>query len=454
MKILSFLSNDFNVMLQKSGVEVKCIGETGIIETIYHSEEIKDELKINEFINTLDDIEAGYDAVVFDFLSILNNHYLIRNKVLNEETIDRFFSSEQDNIFKKKIDTEVMEIFKESFKVITNKLLKYYHSNQIIIVKTMIDKENEEDERKERLLSKIYEEVDKIIPGCKYLDLSKEEIDENDKFNLVESIQQILDSTEIFKREQVHRSIKNIRYVFQKSAVINNKKLIVIFSSFSTGAPKYNYMTFLKAIDCNKLFILDDYGEKGCYYMGLDGDLEVETSVMSLISSIMASNNIQFRDVISIGSSKGGSAALYYGFKYGFGNVIAGAPQYKIGTYLLDLSIKKYAEDIFGNSSISSRIKYDNMIRLILTNDNHTKAVILTGDGDNQYKKVLKELEYENDDGNYGICFDKCDIQNHSDIAKVFPDYLIKSLNEILGGMGKYSSTPIFKIIKRLRRGE
>ena len=67
--------------------------------------------------------------------------------------------------------------------------------------------------------------------------------------------------------------------------------------------------------------------------------LDIETSVVSLISNIMHENNILFKNVISVGSSKGGTAALYYGMKYNYGNIIVGAPQYKIGTYLSDLSI-------------------------------------------------------------------------------------------------------------------
>ena len=144
----------------------------------------------------------------------------------------------------------------------------------------------------------------------------------------------------------------------------------------------------------------------------------------------MRENNILFKDVISVGTSKGGSAALYYGMKYNYGNVIIGAPQYKIGTYLSDLSIKTYGKDIFGEINIANRIKYDNLIRLV--SNNKTKVSILTSEGDNQYKRVLKEYSNVAEELGLSVKFDMCTIKEHNEIAKVFPEYLLNKLEQIL----------------------
>ena len=166
---------------------------------------------------------------------------------------------------------------------------------------------------------------------------------------------------------------------------------------------------------------------------------------MSLISKVVAENNINFKNIISIGSSKGGTAALYYGMKYNFGNIIVGAPQYKIGTYLSDLSIKTYADEIFGDRSIANRIKYDNLIRLIC--NNKSKIYLLTSDGDNQYDRVLKSFEYVSEELKLDLTIDKCEISHHNDIAKEFPKYLENILSKLLKD-NKYKRLIVKKIIK------
>ena len=233
-----------------------------------------------------------------------------------------------------------------------------------------------------------------------------------------------------FHGEKIFSSIHPIKYYFEKAKLNNKNKLMIIFSAFSTDEAKYNYISTLKTCDCNKLFILDDFGSKGTYYLGLKGDFNIETSVMALISYIMSKNKILFSNVISIGSSKGGSAAIYYGLKYNFGNIIAGAPQYKIGTYLSDLSISDYALEIFGEISDCNRIKYNNLIRL--SANTCTNIYLLTSDGDNQYKKVLKEFEFVSRELNIKLNIDKCEINNHGEISREFPKFLYDKLDLVL----------------------
>lgn len=49
--------------------------------------------------------------------------------------------------------------------------------------------------------------------------------------------------------------------------------------------------------------------------------------------SIVAKYQVKLNNVITVGSSKGGYAALYYALKYGFGHAIAGGPQVKLGDF-------------------------------------------------------------------------------------------------------------------------
>lgn len=87
---------------------------------------------------------------------------------------------------------------------------------------------------------------------------------------------------------------------------IKSDKLIIGFSAFSLKEPTYNYVNTLKDIPVNRLYILDDYGEKGSYYLGNINSTFVQDAVVNLIEHVMTENNIKRQDVTCIGSSKGG----------------------------------------------------------------------------------------------------------------------------------------------------
>ncbi|NEC29011.1 DUF2974 domain-containing protein, partial [Streptomyces sp. SID8111] len=57
-------------------------------------------------------------------------------------------------------------------------------------------------------------------------------------------------------------------------------------------------------------------------------------SVITLITNVTKALGLTPGDVTLWGSSKGGSAALYYGLKYGFRNIVASVPQLRIGSFV------------------------------------------------------------------------------------------------------------------------
>ncbi|WP_214832138.1 hypothetical protein [Exiguobacterium sp. s152] len=115
-----------------------------------------------------------------------------------------------------------------------------------------------------------------------------------------------------------------------------SKDLIVVFSAM--GRPhqyNFNYMKSFKDHPANQLFILDDFGEKGSYYLGKDLSFRNETSVISLIMNILHRIHATPKHVTTFGSSKGGYVALYYALKYGFGEVVSLAPSINLGDFLI-----------------------------------------------------------------------------------------------------------------------
>lgn len=111
------------------------------------------------------------------------------------------------------------------------------------------------------------------------------------------------------------------------------------------------------------------------YYLGVNKDLSVEASVISLIMFIARQNNISFDHIISCGSSKGGFAALYFGLKYGFGFIIAGAPQYLLGQFLIKRDLHSIAITLAGGIGDGDR-RYLNSILTSVVQETKTTPKI------------------------------------------------------------------------------
>jgi hypothetical protein len=193
--------------------------------------------------------------------------------------------------------------------------------------------------------------------------------------------------------EDIYGSNVPIKYVFEDGKK-NKDQLIIVFSDFSSDESKerfnYDYIDDIKNVDCNKLFILDNYGPKGCYYLGIDSNFEVETSVMSLISYISNLRNIPNTNMITIGTFKGASAALYYGLKYNMGNIIVGDPHIKIADFVRK-NRKETADYLLGFKP--TKLKVDRLNNLIFNQLNKkvsSKISILSSD--NAIKKNHTDL--------------------------------------------------------------
>ncbi|MET7571309.1 hypothetical protein ABZT04_22820 [Streptomyces sp. NPDC005492] len=113
-----------------------------------------------------------------------------------------------------------------------------------------------------------------------------------------------------------------------------NRHLVVVFANFSApGDYGWSNGVFDK-LRANILWIRDSFEGNRSYYLCKEMDFGLEQSVVTLISNVMKSLDLTTDSVTLWGGSKGGSAALYFGLKYGFRNIVAIAPQFSIGTYV------------------------------------------------------------------------------------------------------------------------
>lgn len=139
-------------------------------------------------------------------------------------------------------------------------------------------------------------------------------------------IKKFVNTLYFFFKQRSYRG--RMKYVFQKN---HSDTLIIVFSAFA-DKPGYNYFRTLSDVKADKLFILDNFGYKGSYYWFENGFDEPMQLTKSLIECFVKGG--RYKSLITLGSSKGGTCAIYYGLLYNANHIFSGANQYYVGKYL------------------------------------------------------------------------------------------------------------------------
>ncbi|MDJ1639987.1 hypothetical protein [Streptomyces pakalii] len=117
-------------------------------------------------------------------------------------------------------------------------------------------------------------------------------------------------------------------------ATKGNQHLVVVFANIA-APDDYGWSNgVFDKLRANVLWIRDDFEGSNSYYLCKGMDFTLERSVVTLIANVMNSLGLTPDQCTLWGGSKGGSASLYFGLKYGFRNIVALVPQFLIGTYL------------------------------------------------------------------------------------------------------------------------
>lgn len=224
-----------------------------------------------------------------------------------------------------------------------------------------------------------------------------------------------------------------VKYIFKRKQ--DSRRLIVVFSAFAGHEVKarYNYLRTLKHVQENQLYILDDFGyhQVGSYYLGDSCKLYEADLLTELIRKIASKCNAD--EIIYAGSSKGGSAALIYGFKNNADHILIGSPQYHLGEYL---SENEYHEKI--RDAIIGGTKYDKswldaLVETCMKNSDKKSVVHL------MYSS--KEASYERDVScliddmiRNGIRLEAVDAgyESHGDTGVYFSAYLKDQLQQLM----------------------
>lgn len=231
-----------------------------------------------------------------------------------------------------------------------------------------------------------------------------------------------------------------LKYLLYENS--SSKYLAIIFQAMGSP-PTYNYVHSLAKCNINRLYIKDDYGRerktKCTYYLGQENNYQIENATQNLLEKIANDLNIDKCNTIFIGSSKGGFASLYHGYKFGAGYILPAGPQVLLGQYLAKPNGKSEMEknifrSIFGEINDSKREVANNLMKNALMNAEkpYPKTNIHIGYWEPHFKNhVVPFMEMANDLGVNNISLHVKDYKLHSGIVDFYREFLIDNINKI-----------------------
>ena len=267
------------------------------------------------------------------------------------------------------------------------------------------------------------------------------------KISTAERVYDARRATEIFttfENEKVFFHDIPIKYLFEKHNQSN--KLAIIFSGIYKDefrgikdAAKYNYIGTLEPIKINKLFILDNYFGKFCYYLGEGGNSVYESATLALITKMINQLNLTKDNILTIGSSKGGTAALYFGLKYGFQHIIVGAPQIFPGKYLKNVLgrrstfISDRLVEIIDEEEHFSFERFDQLItNELLMCDHKPDISIHVGSGDTLFQTDILPFQKLCIKQGINPLIEVSDYSDHGLTGTYFSPFLLQCLDKLL----------------------
>ncbi|MFC7304270.1 hypothetical protein ACFQVC_08615 [Streptomyces monticola] len=212
-----------------------------------------------------------------------------------------------------------------------------------------------------------------------------------------------------------------------------NRTLFVVFADFSAPGDYGFSNGVLDGLRANVLWIRDRFEGQRSYYLCKDMDFSLAESVHALIAKVVKALDLTYDDCVLWGSSKGGSAALYFGLRHGFRSVVASAPQFAIGTWV-DERHPAAARFMMGDAYTERNVReLDAVLPELIAAERHrsTHVYLLSSPQDEQYKVQVKPYlqlfkAYEN--FNF-VCCDSPLVSRHDQVS-------IRNLPTLMGVAG------------------
>ena len=222
-----------------------------------------------------------------------------------------------------------------------------------------------------------------------------------------------------------------LHYIYENN---HANKLMIVFSGFSPQKPMYNYMRTLKDVKIiNKLFLLDDFGYNGSYYLLENGKETPKQLVIELVKRLIERDNL--KELFTMGTSKGGTCAIYYGLEFHASHVFSGACQYLISNYLNTDLLKPVLEGMLGKDY--SQKDYDNLndvVRQQIEKHKGTETIIhlLYSEKEHTYPEHIQYLLADLNKWSIPYTTQIEEFDNHSDVGQYFIPYIKKEISKII----------------------
>ncbi|SQC71708.1 Uncharacterised protein [Listeria fleischmannii subsp. fleischmannii] len=228
------------------------------------------------------------------------------------------------------------------------------------------------------------------------------------------------------KRQKMSNGITLTFYMKENT---ESEDLLVIYSALPVkGSSVYNYVRTLDDVNCNKLYILDDFGENraGVFYLGENGTMDVRDAVKELITNIQKNKKIQH--TFFSGTSKGGFAALYLGIDMQVDKIIVGSPIVKVKHFLQDTEEKRAVYR--GITGEKEKYEYNHLLLQRIQEQQFDGEIYLQySELEEIYENQIDELVETLEKNKYTLSKENGMYSKHLDTRFFFPMYLRKIFN-------------------------
>lgn len=233
-----------------------------------------------------------------------------------------------------------------------------------------------------------------------------------------------------------YRGSVSLNYLFCPSPKDGGTtNLVVCFTAIhQPGDFTYNYKSTIDETGAAALYILDDFGDQGAYYYSDHGSTAIFETVQDLIKHVMAENGLDVTRVATVGSSKGGTAALIHGLALGADRIIVGAPQVRVGSFLRGPH-PNILQFMTGGTTENDVAHLDSVIPNILASSaSAAKIFVVVGEADHHRKNHVVPLIAAAE--NYGVDIHPLILPGvpHAEIGKIFTHYLRANIEHWIDG--------------------
>lgn len=224
---------------------------------------------------------------------------------------------------------------------------------------------------------------------------------------------------------------KPVRYLLDNLENID-KGLAIVFSAINPQNDfTYNYRSTLSDLPMATMYILDDFGDQGAYYLANGRNFAEFRSVQGAIHEVLAEFELSPSQIITVGSSKGGSAAIAHGATLGAADIYAGAPQYKIGQFTA--SAHPNVLEYIAGGCTEADIKWLDgvLLRYLKSGGRRSRIHVVVGEGDYHFSEHVVPLVDDAVALGYEVRMLNVPGLPHNELGAGFRHYL-KSLSQYL----------------------